>query len=56
MLFRHHSRGISFTLVVDDFGVKYTSLDDFHHLQTSLELLYLVTCYLLPDWHSVLRF
>ena len=43
MLFRHHSRDISFTLVVDDFGVKYTSLDDFQHLQTSLELLYLVT-------------
>jgi hypothetical protein len=43
MLFRHHSRGVSFTLVVDDFGVKRTSLDDFHHLQTSLELLHLVT-------------
>jgi hypothetical protein len=26
MLFRHHSRGVSFTLVVGDFGVKHTSL------------------------------
>jgi hypothetical protein len=41
-LFRHHSRGISFTLVVDDFGAKHTSIDDFHHLQTPLELLCLV--------------
>jgi hypothetical protein len=56
-LFRHHSRGISFTLVVGDFGVKCTSLDDFLHLQTSLEELRTpILSNLLPDWHSALRF
>jgi hypothetical protein len=31
-LWRHTTRPTTFTLVVDDFGVKYTSLDDVHHL------------------------
>ena len=43
MLFRHATRDISFTLVVDDFGVKYTALSDYNHLKSSLELLYKVT-------------
>jgi hypothetical protein len=45
MLFRYQSRDVSFTLLVGDFGVKcrYTSLGDFHHLQTPLELLHSVT-------------
>ena len=43
MLFRHATRDISFTLVVDDFGIKYTALSDYDHLKSSLELLYKVT-------------
>ena len=43
MLFRHATRDISFTLVVDDFGIKYTALSDYNHLKSSLELLYKVT-------------
>ena len=31
-LWTHHSRPISFTLVVDDFGVKYTRKEDADHL------------------------
>ena len=28
----NNSNGVAFTLVVDDFGVKYSSLDSFNHL------------------------
>ncbi len=31
-LWKHNTRPIQFTLVVDDFGVKYTSLDNENHL------------------------
>ena len=31
-LFTHITRNISFTLVVDDFGIKYTNEADVHHL------------------------
>ena len=31
-LFRHKTRDISFTLVVDDFGIKYIDKDDVDHL------------------------
>ena len=40
MLFRHSSRPITFTLVVDDFGVKYSSPSDLDHLITCLQTLY----------------
>ena len=43
MLFRHISRPISFTLVVDDFGVKYTDVEDYNHLRRILEIQYEVT-------------
>ena len=43
MLFRHTSRPISFTLVVDDFGVKYLHRSDFDHLLSSLQELYSCT-------------
>jgi hypothetical protein len=43
MLFRHVSRPISFTLVVDDFGVKYSDITDYNHLRRILELQYEVT-------------
>jgi len=39
-LFIHSTRPISFTLVVDDFGVKYTDLDDIHYLIHILEEKY----------------
>ena len=42
-LFRHANGGISFTLAVDDFGVKCTALSDYNHLKSPLELLYKVT-------------
>ena len=39
-LFRHVANGITFTLVVDDFGVKYTSDTSVHHLIACLQSLY----------------
>ncbi len=36
-LWTHKSRPISFTLVVDDFGVKYVTQDDVDHLITSIK-------------------
>ena len=39
-LFRHVDNGITFTLVVDDFGVKYTTEASVHHLLACLESLY----------------
>lgn len=35
-LFAHESRGISFTLVVDDFGIKYIDQADVDHLMNAL--------------------
>ena len=31
-LWNHHTRSMDFTLCVDDFVIKYNSLDDVHHL------------------------
>jgi hypothetical protein len=45
-LWSHSTRDITFTLVVDDFGIKYTNRDDAIHLITALEELYTVT----TDW------
>jgi hypothetical protein len=45
-LWTHSTRDITFTLVVDDFGIKYTNRDDAHHLLSALEELYTVT----TDW------
>ena len=39
-LFRHERDEIFFTLVVDDFGIKYRHIDDFHRLVTCLAELY----------------
>ena len=38
--FRHKTRDISFTLVVDDFGIKYTNLEDVEHLNRILREKY----------------
>ena len=45
-LWKHKTRPIQFTLVVDDFGVKYTRQEDVDHLKTVLECDYTVTA----DW------
>ena len=39
-LFKHHNRNITFTLVVDDFGIKWTKKADLDHLLSILELKY----------------
>ena len=39
-LFKHASRDISFTLVVDDFGIKWTKREDLNHLISALEQKY----------------
>jgi hypothetical protein len=44
--FTHESRPISFSLVVDDFGVKYVGKEHAEHLVQCLEKLYTVT----TDW------
>jgi hypothetical protein len=45
-LWCHASRMISFTLVVDYFGVKYGSQDDVDHLTSSIKKMYTLT----KDW------
>ena len=40
MLFRHESRDVTFCLVVDDFGVKYSKVADLEHLVDCLSQLY----------------
>ena len=42
-LFKHDTRGTTFTLVVDDFGIKYKSKDDDLHLINALENVYKLT-------------
>jgi len=42
MLFRHVERDIDFTLVVDDFGIKYQHDADWDHLCSHLRLLYAI--------------
>ena len=45
-LFKHISRDISFMLVVNAFGVKYTNKNDVIHLITTLKRIYEIT----TDW------
>jgi hypothetical protein len=45
-LWKHDTRPIQFTLVVDDFGVKYTRKEDVEHLRSVIEQDYTVTA----DW------
>ncbi len=45
-LWKHDTRPIQFTLVVDDFGVKYTQKEDVEHLKSVIEQVYTVTA----DW------
>ena len=45
-LWKHDTRPIHFTLVVDDFVVKYTQQEDVDHLKNVIEQDYTVTV----DW------
>jgi hypothetical protein len=45
-LWTHPTRDITFSLVVDDFGIKYTNRDDAIHLLAALEEMYTVAM----DW------
>ena len=45
-LWKHNASDLMFTLVVDDFGVKYTNTADAEHLITTLKQLYSVS----EDW------
>jgi hypothetical protein len=45
-LYRHDKRNIAFTLVVDDFGVKYSDKDDVQHLLNAIREEYELT----EDW------
>jgi hypothetical protein len=49
-LWRHKTRPVTFSLVVDDFGVKYVGRRHAEHLVAALEALYPVT----TDWHGQL--
>jgi hypothetical protein len=42
-LFRHATNGVTFVLVVDDFGIKYTNAPGRDHLLATLEKLYKIT-------------
>ena len=48
-LFTHKTRDISFTLVVDDFGIKYINEDDVTHLRNTIEKHYPVKFKMNPD-------
>jgi hypothetical protein len=62
-LWKHHTRDIVFTLVVDDFGVKYTKRCDAEHLINTHEKYYKVStdwtgaryCGLTLDWNYTQR-
>ncbi len=45
-LWKHNTRPIQFTLVVDNFGVKYEGKEHSQHLKNTLEEHYKLTC----DW------
>ena len=47
-LWRHKTRPTTFTLCVDDFGVKYFNKDDAHHLINAININYRTTI----DWDS----
>eukprot|EP00957_Ditylum_brightwellii_P113512 8654929-Ditylum_brightwellii.AAC.1 len=42
-LWRHETRNITFCLIVDDFGIKYTQWKDVEHLVSDLCKLYVIT-------------
>ena len=42
-LFRHKTRTLSFTLIVDDFGIRYSNRADLDHLNKVLQTKYTTT-------------
>ena len=48
VLWKHDTQPITFTLVVDDFGVKYVNKADVNHLMNDLKETYTVT----EDWEG----
>ena len=50
-LFFHKTRDISFSLVVDDFGVKYTKKEDAEHLVATLEQRYPIKTVWEPNYY-----
>jgi hypothetical protein len=42
-LFRHATNGVTFVLVVDDFGIRYTNVEGRDHFPATLRLLYKIT-------------
>ena len=45
-LWKHETRNTMCTLVVDDFGIKFTSRQDAYHLASAIEDFYVIT----KDW------
>ena len=50
-LFTHKTRDIAFSLVVDDFGVKYTKKEDAEHLFNTIQNRYPVKASWDPDYY-----
>jgi len=50
-LYFHKTRDISFSLVVDDSGVKYTKKEDAEHLVTTLEKRYPIKTVWEPNYY-----
>ena len=42
-IWKHETRKFMFTLVVDDFGIKFTSRQDAYHLASAIEYFYVIT-------------
>ena len=42
-MWKHESNGVTFALVVNDFGVKYPQQEKFDHLVNALNNLYTIT-------------
>jgi hypothetical protein len=51
-LFPYDSNGTVFTLVVDDFGIKYTTVAGANHLIATLKLLYDIKYFRDVTWHK----
>ncbi len=50
-LWKHDTRPIQFTLVVDDFGIKYIGKEHAQHLKNALEEHYKLTCDRTGKWY-----
>ena len=50
VLWRHQTRPLQFSLVVDDFGIKYPRQEDMTHLLDALKTIYKIS----EDWDGKL--